>query len=85
MRTLLTAVALTSAFLIAGPAFADSSASANKPDLDKIVCKSLPPPTGTRLGGRRVCKTERQWEQEQQRAQQSLSKTQIQRGTGGGN
>ncbi len=28
----------------------------------KIICKKLKPPTGTRLGGRRICKTKAEWE-----------------------
>jgi hypothetical protein len=29
---------------------------------DTIVCKNLPPPTGSMIGGRRVCATQAQWE-----------------------
>jgi hypothetical protein len=29
------------------------------------VCKDEPPPTGTRSGGKRVCKTNREWAQDQ--------------------
>ncbi|MEJ0044395.1 MAG: hypothetical protein WDM81_20190 [Rhizomicrobium sp.] len=32
------------------------------PDADKVICKDLPPPTGSRLGGRRVCLTKAVWQ-----------------------
>jgi hypothetical protein len=41
---------------------------------DEIVCHNLPPPTGTRFGGRHICKPARVWEQEQERAQHDLAK-----------
>ena len=31
-------------------------------DADKIVCKSMDPPTGSRLGSRRECHTQREWD-----------------------
>jgi hypothetical protein len=45
------------------PTFAQVSAAADagSPSLDEVVCKNFPPPTGTRIGIRRVCKTQRQW------------------------
>jgi hypothetical protein len=33
--------------------------------LDEVVCKTQPPPTGTRVGGTRVCKTNREWLQDE--------------------
>ncbi|HLY05553.1 MAG TPA: hypothetical protein VKR31_07390 [Rhizomicrobium sp.] len=47
------------------PATSDNS-SAN---LDEIVCKSSPPPTGSRLGGGRECHTVRQWNEREREAQ----------------
>lgn len=41
---------------------------------DEIVCRSLPPPTGTRFGGRHICKPARVWAQEQEQAQHDLAK-----------
>lgn len=32
---------------------------------DQIVCKSLGPSTGTRLGSRHICQTAREWEMQQ--------------------
>jgi hypothetical protein len=49
-------------------------------DPNRIVCKSGPPPTGTRLPGARVCKTQQQWDQEQQDARDELNRIQVQRG-----
>ena len=31
--------------------------------LDRIVCKNFPPPTGSRLRARQICKTVEQWTQ----------------------
>jgi hypothetical protein len=38
----------------------------------------MPPPTGTRFGGRHICKTARQWADEQAQAQHDLSKQEVQ-------
>lgn len=35
------------------------------PSLNEVTCKNEPPPTGTRTGGKRVCKTNREWAQDQ--------------------
>lgn len=71
------------ALVVAGPALAADSAGAQTPkqNPNAMICKSLPPATGTRIGGRRICKTQAQWDRDRQRAQDSLSKTQVQRGT----
>jgi hypothetical protein len=55
-------------------------------DLDKVVCRSLEPPTGTRLGTRRVCQTQRQWQDQEEQARHALEKEQNNRGivTSGG-
>ncbi|HTT83622.1 MAG TPA: hypothetical protein VMF67_09070 [Rhizomicrobium sp.] len=47
-------------------------------NLDEIVCRESPPPTGSRLGGGRECHTVRQWnerEREQQRMLQQQQST----------
>ena len=38
------------------------------PALDEVICKEGPPITGSRIGGTRVCKTRREWLQDQQSA-----------------
>lgn len=53
----------------AAPAATDS----NGVNLDEVVCKQTPPPTGSRLGGGRECHTARQWNQMQLDSQNSLS------------
>ena|ERR1700733_8541249 len=45
-------------------------------DPNQIVCRTMAPPTGTRLGGRRICQTQRQWDDEMNQAQQHLQKIQ---------
>lgn len=30
--------------------------------VNEIVCRRVPPPTGTRIGPRRICKTQHQWD-----------------------
>ncbi|MDE1940312.1 MAG: hypothetical protein KGI68_14925 [Alphaproteobacteria bacterium] len=42
--------------------------------LDQVVCKRLPPPTGTRLGGKTVCQTRKQWLELEQNSQDMLEK-----------
>jgi hypothetical protein len=32
-----------------------------KADEDKVVCRKEPPPVGSRLGGRKVCRTVKEW------------------------
>ena len=38
----------------------------------KKVCKSTQPPTGTRLGSRRICRTAADWETSQRAAERTL-------------
>ena len=40
----------------------DAQTSANA-HLDETVCRKQPPPTGSRLGAKTVCMTNRQWEE----------------------
>lgn len=80
MRVVFVNVALASTLLLSSPALATDSSSPAAPNADEIVCKSLPPATGTRLGARRICKTQGEWDRERVQAQDTLSRTQIQRG-----
>jgi hypothetical protein len=48
--------------------------------LDKIVCKTLAPKTGTLLGQRRVCRTQRDWDTAHQNAAKDLTKMQTEKG-----
>lgn len=60
------------------PADAHSSAPAvaktDKPDPeDRVICRELEAPTGSRLGAKRVCHTQRQWKQMSQDGQDFLN------------
>jgi hypothetical protein len=37
-----------------------TTAANNDPELDKVICKKVDVP-GTRIGGKKVCKTKREW------------------------
>jgi len=50
---------------------ANQTAAAQQ-DKDPMVCRKLPPPTGTRLGGRTVCLTQKQWDQQEKDSQEAL-------------
>jgi hypothetical protein len=40
--------------------------------LDRIVCRSKPAPTGSLIGGGRVCHTQRDWDQLQTQSQRAI-------------
>jgi hypothetical protein len=58
---------------------AGTSAPANSTvsDPDRIVCHDSPAPTGTRLGGRRECHTQKQWDMMRQQDQQTINSVQM--------
>ena len=60
----------------AAPAAPVAEASSQS-DLNEIVCKSLPPATGTRLGGGRECHTVREWNERQREDQRMLQQQQV--------
>lgn len=41
----------------------DASATTAPPDPKAKVCKKQPPPTGSHIGERRICKTQAEWDQ----------------------
>lgn len=47
----------------------DASSSGNP---DEIVCHTIPPTTGTRLGGSRECQTSRYWNARRQASREAL-------------
>ncbi|HEY4941290.1 MAG TPA: hypothetical protein VII56_07665 [Rhizomicrobium sp.] len=53
---------------------AATAVATNTPDpaADQIVCKSLGPSTGTRLGSRHICQTAREWEDQQKAHQRDV-------------
>jgi len=63
-------------------AYSDPAQSGNPPesadsDLDQVVCRLTPPPTGTRLGGGHECHTQREWDARQKEAQKELMERQM--------
>jgi hypothetical protein len=62
---------------------ADPNAIANQKNVtsDTVVCRSMGPASGSRLGDRRECKTQREWDRDQAEQQHRLSRNQV-RGCG---
>jgi hypothetical protein len=71
------AICGTSAVADPAPATDAAQTTATSSDQDKIVCRSLGAPTGTRLGNRRECKTQREWEDIQRQNEKEISKMQA--------
>ena len=60
-------IAAAASMIAAVPASAQSSASqqADEGEMNannRVVCRRMPPPTGTRIGPRRICKTQHEWD-----------------------
>jgi len=45
-------------------------------NLDEVVCRSVAPPTGSRLGGGRECHSVREWNQREQDSREALLRAQ---------
>lgn len=45
-------------------------------DENKVVCKKEPPPVGSRMGGRKVCRTVAEWRRIQAAAQETTTEIQ---------
>ena len=43
----------------------------------KKICKTSEPPTGTRLGSRRICRTAFEWQMEQERSQRMIDRQHV--------
>jgi hypothetical protein len=72
-----------------GTPAADGGATAVAPspaaaDPDKIICRELPPPTGSRLGGRRICAPKSAWDERAREDQDAISRGQNHGSRGGG-
>lgn len=52
-------------------------------DIDRVVCRTMAAATGTRLGARRECHSQREWDRMQQEQQNEITRLQVQRGNGG--
>jgi hypothetical protein len=65
-------------FAVADPAVTPTQVSvASGSDLDAIVCRSEDALTGTRIGRRRICHTNREWADQARNDQDELVKGQI--------
>lgn len=62
---------------VAQPAGPSSAAGSSDNDPNRIVCHSMPAPTGTRLGGSRECHTQKQWDDMRQDQQKMLNDVQL--------
>ena len=40
-----------------------------RPDENEVICETQAPPTGTLLGGTRICRTRRQWKEQEAQTQ----------------
>lgn len=67
--------------LTAAAAPAASAPTTSAPASDPgaaIECRKFPPPVGTRLGARRICKTVNEWNLERGETRQDIEKIQTQ-------
>jgi len=56
---------------------ADATKKEKKGDYhSKKICKKFPPPTGTRFGPRKVCRTQAQWDTEQEEKDKEMDRMQ---------
>lgn len=60
-----------------------ASAAQADADANRIVCRSLPAPTGSRLGGGRECHSQHDWDAMRQRAQDTVLQKQQWTASGG--
>ena len=67
---------LMSVFLLQAAAAADPAAiQVTPPDDAKIVCKTITP-TGSRLGGKRVCLSKKEWRRMQKESEEATRESQ---------
>ena len=59
------------------PQMAQTPAPAPQSDPDQIVCKPMPAQTGSRIGGGRECRTQREWDQRMKESQSILNGSQL--------
>ncbi|MBS0471917.1 MAG: hypothetical protein JSR60_12645 [Proteobacteria bacterium] len=74
----------TTAAPAAAPTDTAVAPSPTAADPDKIICRDLPPPTGSRLGGRRICAPKSAWDQRAREDQDAISRGQDRGSRGGG-
>jgi hypothetical protein len=56
------------------PAPAAATQAEKSSDLDKMVCRTMQPATGTRIGARRECRTQREWDDIREQSQRETNK-----------
>lgn len=54
------------------PPPADPNPAPAAPATSPMVCKQLEAPTGSRLGARKVCKTQKEWDAQSQQEQKTV-------------
>jgi hypothetical protein len=67
----------------AAPAQAGDTTQTANSDLDQVVCRTMPPPVGTRLGARRECHTQREWKAQMDEAQKMMRESSLRNGCAG--
>lgn len=81
--TLILSIAVSGLLLASAAARADApppapaQQAAATSDGDKMVCRSFAAKTGSRLGARRECRTQREWDDIQHQQQDETSKMQA--------
>jgi hypothetical protein len=85
-------IVLVSAFALLVPAVAawaeestptPAAAPAQTSDPDRVVCQNGPPPTGSRIGGGRICHTQREWDRMHEEQRHIIETHQTMIGTAG--
>jgi hypothetical protein len=66
------AISLSTAAASEEPKDQEAKAVASK---DEKICRRLPPPLGSRVGSRRVCKTQAQWDADERIAKELAQDT----------
>lgn len=69
-----TSVALADSTTPAPAAPAANDASSSR---DKVVCRSQAAQTGSRIGARRICHTQREWDDIRQQAQEATNRMEL--------
>jgi hypothetical protein len=64
-------LAAATTFILTAAAVAEEQPPTSPPNGNEMVCRQQPSATGSRLGARRVCMTQREW-QDQQNAARDL-------------
>lgn len=66
------------------PAPASGTATAQTGDPDQVICRTGPPPIGSRIGATRECHTQREWDRMRQEQRRIIETHQTVIGGGSG-